>query len=118
MTKKTLIGCALALASMTALHSCYKEDAQELYQRQFTTSVAMADLQDQADRFNKRIGDLQLTVNMLVNREPVSKIIYAIENTDTVGAYITLGKSTIYVPFGRDGKDGLNGKDHLYRLYR
>ena len=111
MTKKTLIGCALALASMTALHSCYKEDAQELYQRQFTTSVAMADLQDQADRFNKRIGDLQLTVNMLVNREPVSKIIYAIENTDTVGAYITLGKSTIYVPFGRDGKDGKDGKD-------
>ena len=75
MTKKSLVGCALALTSMLALHSCYKEDAQELYQRQFTTSVAMADLQEQADRFNKRIGDLQLTVNMLVNRDPVSKVL-------------------------------------------
>ena len=111
MTKKTIIGCALALASMFAFHSCYKEDAQELYQRQFATSVAMADLQDQADRFNKSIGDLQITVNMLVNREPVSKVIYAIEKTDTVGAYLTLGKTTIYIPFGRDGKDGLNGKN-------
>ncbi len=109
--KKTFVGCALALTSMLALHSCYKEDAQELYQRQFTTSVAMADLQEQAERFNEKINNLELSVNMLINREPVSKVIYAIEKTDTVGAYLTLGKTTIYVPFGRDGKDGLNGKD-------
>ena len=53
--KKTFVGCALTLLSMLALHSCYKEDAQELYQRQYATSVAMADLQEQANHFNQKI---------------------------------------------------------------
>ncbi len=108
---KALLMLGLTLASAMTLQSCYKEDAQELYQRQYATSVAMADLQEQADHFNQKINGLELSVNMLINREPVSKIIYAVEKTDTVGAYLTLGKTTIYVPFGRDGKDGLNGKN-------
>ena len=75
---KALLILGLTLASAMTLQSCYKEDAQELYQRQYATSVAMADFQAQADHFNQKINGLELSVNMLINREPVSKVIYAI----------------------------------------
>lgn len=110
-TPRNLAWMSTALVVLTSLQSCYKEDAQELYQRQYVTSVALADLQDQANIFNKQIGDLQLAINNLRDREPISKLIYETTGTDTTGAFMTLGNTTIYIPFGRNGRDGKDGQD-------
>ena len=109
--KKIFTAIATCLVALFCLQSCYKEDAQELYQRQYSTSVTIADLQDQANQFNKQITDLQITINNLRDKEPITKVIYENSGKDTTGVFITLGNTTVYIPYGKNGKDGVDGKN-------
>lgn len=93
---------------------CYKEDVQELYSRQYVTSVNLRMLDDVADSLNNKINEIQKAVILLRDREVVSKLVYNVKDGDTLGATLTYDTLSTYIPFGRkgkDGRDGLNGKD-------
>lgn len=97
--------------TLPLLSSCYKEDAQELYSRQYVTSVNLHMLNRTADSLNLVIVNLQNAIEVLKNRQPVQKIVYNVYNGDTLGATLTIDTLVAYIPFGRNGKDGMNGRD-------
>lgn len=108
---KYIIKSFLALLAIAfSLSSCYKEDTQILYSRQYVIPSLTA----WRDSVNNSLKELHLGLVAISKREPVTNLEYVVVNGDTVGVRMTLGKKTIYIPYGkngRDGKDGLNGKD-------
>lgn len=88
------------------LSSCYKEDIQDLYGRQYVIPSLTA----WRDSVNNRLKELHLGLMAISKREPVSDLEYVVEKGDTLGVKITLGIKTVFVPYGKKGKDGRDGK--------
>lgn len=94
-----LFGCLLAFAWV--LSSCYKEDAQILYSRQYV----IPELTTLRDELNKRLDELQDGLTKVINAEPINNLEYVVENGDTVGVRITIGTTKIFLPYGKNGKN-------------
>lgn len=103
------------LLSMT-VGSCYKEDVNTLYSRQYALAGSLKALNEQVNKVNENISNLREIIQILENKEPISALEYDIvtkpdHSKDTIGVKVTIGAKQIYIPFGRDGKDGKDGKD-------
>ena len=102
---------AMALLLLTGVTSCYKEDAQILYSRQYVTSVSLKDLQALADDINGKIAGLQGALSRFQVEKPIVDLEPDIQDGEQVGAWVTWDDVQLYVPFGKNGKDGRDGKD-------
>lgn len=103
------------LLSMT-VGSCYKEDVNTLYSRQYALAGSLKALNEQVNKVNENISNIREIIQILENKEPISALEYDIvtkpdHSKDTIGVKVTIGTKQIYIPFGRDGKDGKDGKD-------
>lgn len=108
-TKK---GAAALMAVAVCFSSCYKEDMQTLYSRQYVTP----DLTKLIDDVNTALTDLRTGINNIENKEPISALEYVTKDGVQVGANITFGNKTVYVPFGTKGERGNPGDDCIITL--
>ncbi|MDY5813319.1 MAG: hypothetical protein SPJ97_02170 [Bacteroides sp.] len=103
------------LGTICLLSSCYKEDTNVLYSRQYVLAGSIKEMNDKINGVNNQILNLKNIINLLEQKLPVSQLVYKVVDKDgvkdTLGATFNFGETTVYIPFGKKGKDGINGKD-------
>lgn len=111
---KTYCAALCGFALLFGAQSCYREDMQQLYSRQYLTSVGLKDLQDLTDATNKQLKDLQLLIEKMGNKEPITKTEEVFKEIGgkqvAVGINLTFGDKTVYIPYGKDGANGAKGE--------
>lgn len=110
---KKILYPALIILAFIITFSCYKEDTNVLYSRQYVVAETLKDLNDKLDTINNNITNLQTVINNLSSGEPVSVEYTKNLNGENVGVTIFYEKNgtktEYFVPFAKDGKDGKDG---------
>lgn len=107
-----IIGNLLSLLMLVT--GCYKEDISTLYSRQYQLSAEITGINAEILRINNEIVELRNLYTILANKPIVTGFDYRITDSngqkDTLGIDITLDTYRFFIPYGRDGKDGADGK--------
>ena len=94
--------------------ACHKEDISTLYSRQYQLSAEITGINAEILRINNEIVELKNLYTILANKPTVTEFDYRIvENNgqkDTIGVDITLDTYKFFIPYGRDGKNGTDGR--------
>lgn len=112
--KKTLFVIGNLLGLLMLVTACYKEDVSALYSRQYQLSAEITGLNAEILRINNEIVELRNLYTILANKPIVTGFDYrVVENDgrkDTLGVDITLDTYKFFIPYGRDGKNGTDGR--------
>lgn len=112
--KKTIFVIESLLGLLMLVTACHKEDISTLYSRQYQLSAEITGINAEILRINNEIVELKNLYTILANKPTVTGFDYRIvENNgqkDTIGVDITLDTYKFFIPYGRDGKNGTDGR--------
>ncbi len=112
--KKTIFVIESLLGLLILVTACHKEDISTLYSRQYQLSAEITGINAEILRINNEIVELKNLYTILANKPTVTGFDYRIvENNgqkDTIGVDITLDTYKFFIPYGRDGKNGTDGR--------
>lgn len=110
MKRVIRICLACTVLVSTLLASCYKEDVSTLYSRQYVLAESLKSINERITIINSDIKLLKELYEILNNKPIASNLVYTIlPGNDTIGVTVTLGDTDFYVPFGKNGKNGIDG---------
>ncbi|MEG1161700.1 MAG: hypothetical protein RSE63_06585, partial [Bacteroides sp.] len=110
MKRVIRICLACTVLVSTLLASCYKEDVSTLYSRQYVLAESLKSINERITIINADIKQLKELYEILNNKPIASNLVYTIlPGNDTIGVTVTLGDTDFYVPFGKNGKNGIDG---------
>lgn len=109
--KKIVSISAYMLGLLLLVTACYKEDISTLYSRQYQLSTEITGLNAEILRINNEIIDLRNLYTILANKPTTTGYEYRVTaDGDTIGIDIMLDSSKFFIPYGRNGKNGADGR--------